>query len=163
VPPPGHGLIDGAAQLAQHVIPPDRAGPHPRAAARRPDRSPRRRHPTTVTGRSQQGDRRRSAGLHREHPARAPALSDRLHGLILAEHPDADLVLSCQIPTYKVGKRRLYLGRGSTACRSAAGGDRDACFSARHADLKRSSSVALDIGGQARPLTAASTAAGAGR
>src|SRR5258708_20088408 len=36
-------------------------------------------------------------------------LFDRLHRLILAAHPDAAVVLSYQIPTYKVGGRRLYL------------------------------------------------------
>jgi uncharacterized protein YdhG (YjbR/CyaY superfamily) len=37
-------------------------------------------------------------------------LFDRLHRLILAAHPDATVVLSYQIPTYKVGGRRLYVG-----------------------------------------------------
>jgi len=37
-------------------------------------------------------------------------LFDRLHRLILAAHPDAAVVLSYQIPTYKVGSRRLYVG-----------------------------------------------------
>ena len=42
-------------------------------------------------------------------PANRP-LFDRMHRLIMAAHPDADVVLSYQIPTYKVGKRRLYVG-----------------------------------------------------
>lgn len=37
-------------------------------------------------------------------------LFDRLHQLILEAHPGATVVLSYQIPTYKAGKRRLYLG-----------------------------------------------------
>ncbi|MCW2942163.1 MAG: hypothetical protein JWN00_5148 [Actinomycetia bacterium] len=37
-------------------------------------------------------------------------LFDRLHRLILEVHPDAAVVLSYQIPTYKVGSRRLYVG-----------------------------------------------------
>jgi uncharacterized protein YdhG (YjbR/CyaY superfamily) len=37
-------------------------------------------------------------------------LFDRFHRLILAVHPDADVVLSYKIPTYKVGNRRLYVG-----------------------------------------------------
>ncbi len=37
-------------------------------------------------------------------------LFDRLHRLILTTHPDAVVVISYQIPTYKVGTRRLYLG-----------------------------------------------------
>jgi uncharacterized protein YdhG (YjbR/CyaY superfamily) len=45
-------------------------------------------------------------GLAAEHRP----LFDRLHGLILAMHPDAAVVLSYKIPTYKVGNRRLYVG-----------------------------------------------------
>jgi uncharacterized protein YdhG (YjbR/CyaY superfamily) len=37
-------------------------------------------------------------------------LFDRLHRLILAVHPDATVVLSYKIPTYKVGNRRLFVG-----------------------------------------------------
>jgi hypothetical protein len=37
-------------------------------------------------------------------------LFDRLHRLVLEEHPDAAVVLSYKIPTYKVGHRRLFLG-----------------------------------------------------
>ena len=37
-------------------------------------------------------------------------LFDRLHRLILDEHPDAAVTLSYQMPTYTVGRRRLYLG-----------------------------------------------------
>ena len=37
-------------------------------------------------------------------------LFDRLHRLILDEHPDAAITLSYQMPTYTVGRRRLYLG-----------------------------------------------------
>jgi len=42
-------------------------------------------------------------------PAYRP-MFDRVHRLIMTAHPDADVVLSYQIPTYKVGKRRLYVG-----------------------------------------------------
>jgi uncharacterized protein YdhG (YjbR/CyaY superfamily) len=66
-------------------------------------------------------------------------LFDRLHGLILAEHPDADVVLSYKIPTYKVGRRRLYLGAWQHGVSVYGwGADRDAGFSARHADLRTS-------------------------
>ena len=66
-------------------------------------------------------------------------LFDRLHGLILAEHPDADVVLSYKIPTYKVGRRRLYLGAWQHGVSIYGwGADRDAGFSARHADLRTS-------------------------
>lgn len=37
-------------------------------------------------------------------------LFDRLHGLILDEHPDAEVVISYQMPTYKVGRSRLHVG-----------------------------------------------------
>ncbi len=37
-------------------------------------------------------------------------LFGRLHRLILAAYPDVTVVLSYKMPTYKVGRRRLYLG-----------------------------------------------------
>jgi uncharacterized protein YdhG (YjbR/CyaY superfamily) len=37
-------------------------------------------------------------------------LFDRVHRLILGVHPDATLVLSYRIPTYRVGNRRLHVG-----------------------------------------------------
>lgn len=37
-------------------------------------------------------------------------LFDRLHGLIQAAFPDVAVVLSYQMPTYRMGRRRLYLG-----------------------------------------------------
>lgn len=42
-------------------------------------------------------------------PAHRP-LFDRIHRLIMAAHPDAGVGLSYQIPAYKVGRRRLYVG-----------------------------------------------------
>jgi len=50
---------------------------------------------------------------HRYIDAIAPdhrPLFDRIHALILAEHPDAAVVVSYGIPTYRVGKQRLYVG-----------------------------------------------------
>ncbi len=38
------------------------------------------------------------------------ALFDRIHGLILAAYPDAAVVLSYQMPTYRAGRRRLHVG-----------------------------------------------------
>ena len=35
--------------------------------------------------------------------------------------PDASVRISYGIPTYEVGKKRLYVGAGSTACRCTAG------------------------------------------
>ncbi len=37
-------------------------------------------------------------------------LFERLHGLIMAAQPDAAVVLSYGVPTYKVGRRRLHVG-----------------------------------------------------
>ena len=42
-------------------------------------------------------------------PAFRP-LFDQIHGLIMAAHPEAAVVLSYRMPTYKVGKRRLHVG-----------------------------------------------------
>ena len=42
-------------------------------------------------------------------PAYRP-LFDRIHGLVLDAHPDAALVLSYRMPTYKLGGRRLFVG-----------------------------------------------------
>src|SRR5271165_2666759 len=37
-------------------------------------------------------------------------LFDRLHRLILATRPDAEVVLSYKMPTYRVGSRSLHVG-----------------------------------------------------
>jgi hypothetical protein len=41
-------------------------------------------------------------------PATRP-LFDRIHGLVVEIHPDADIVISYDMPTYVVGDRRLYV------------------------------------------------------
>ena len=43
-------------------------------------------------------------------PERQRPLFDRLQALILDLYPDAETYISYGIPTYKVGKRRVYLG-----------------------------------------------------
>jgi uncharacterized protein YdhG (YjbR/CyaY superfamily) len=43
-------------------------------------------------------------------PAGHRPLFDRLHRLILESYPDAIVVLSYGMPTYKVGRRRLHVG-----------------------------------------------------
>lgn len=66
-------------------------------------------------------------------------LFDRLHRLILAAHPDAAMVLSYRIPTYKVGRRRLHVGawkHGVSIYGWPQG--READFIARHPGLKTS-------------------------
>jgi uncharacterized protein YdhG (YjbR/CyaY superfamily) len=66
-------------------------------------------------------------------------LFDRLHGLILEAHPDATVVLSYQMPTYKVGRRRLFVGVWQHGV-SIYGWkqDHDAGFTARHPELTTS-------------------------
>jgi len=67
------------------------------------------------------------------------ALAMRLHRLILAEQPDAVVTLSYRMPTYKVGKRRLYLGawkHGVSLYGWQEG--RDGGFVARHPALRSS-------------------------
>jgi uncharacterized protein YdhG (YjbR/CyaY superfamily) len=69
-------------------------------------------------------------------PAHRPVF-DRVHRLILAAHPEAEVVLSYEIPTYKVGRRRLYVGAWKHGI-SIYGWpqDRDAGFTARHPELR---------------------------
>ena len=43
-------------------------------------------------------------------PERQRALFDRLQALILGLYPNAETSISYGIPTYKVGRRRVYLG-----------------------------------------------------
>jgi uncharacterized protein YdhG (YjbR/CyaY superfamily) len=66
-------------------------------------------------------------------------LFDRLHRLILEVHPDAAVVLSYQIPTYKVGRRRLFLGvwRHGVSVYGWQEG-RDGGFATRHPELRTS-------------------------
>jgi uncharacterized protein YdhG (YjbR/CyaY superfamily) len=66
-------------------------------------------------------------------------LFDRIHGLILEAYPDAAVVLSYQIPTYKVGRRRLFVGvwqHGVSVYGWQQG--RDGGFTARHPELQTS-------------------------
>ncbi len=66
-------------------------------------------------------------------------LFDRLHRLILAAHPEAAVVLSYQIPAYKVGRRRLHVGawkHGVSIYGWPQGGAAD--FLSRHPELKTS-------------------------
>ncbi|MGH2363536.1 MAG: DUF1801 domain-containing protein [Chloroflexota bacterium] len=64
-------------------------------------------------------------------------LFDRLHGLIVSALPDVSVVLSYQMPTYKMGQRRIHLAawkHGISMYGSQP--DRDAGFTARHPELK---------------------------
>ncbi len=81
-------------------------------------------------------------------------LFDRLHRLILAVHPDAAVVLSYKIPTYKVGNRRLFVGawKHGLSIYGWQQGRIDA-FTSRHAALKTSKGTV-----QLRPEDAAEIA-----
>ena len=63
-------------------------------------------------------------------------LFDRLHRLVLGAYPEVQVVLSYKIPTYKVGKNRLFVGAWRHGI-SLYGwkGDRDGGFTQRHPDL----------------------------
>jgi uncharacterized protein YdhG (YjbR/CyaY superfamily) len=64
-------------------------------------------------------------------------LFDRIHRLILETRPDAEVVLSYQMPTYKIGRRRLFVGawkHGVSIYGWGQGGD--AGFTVRHPELK---------------------------
>jgi hypothetical protein len=72
-------------------------------------------------------------------PADFRPLFDRFHRLILDARPDADVILSYQMPSYQVGGRRLYLGiwkHGLSVYGWQRGEDDD--FVARHPELKTS-------------------------
>jgi uncharacterized protein YdhG (YjbR/CyaY superfamily) len=66
-------------------------------------------------------------------------LFDRVHRLIMTAHPEAAVVLSYKMPTYKVGRRRLHVGAWQHGV-SLYGWpqDRDGGFTARHPELKTS-------------------------
>ena len=64
-------------------------------------------------------------------------LFDRLHGLVTATYPDATVGISYGMPTYRTGKRRLYIGswaHGLSIYGWRQGGD--AGFAARHPELR---------------------------
>lgn len=69
-------------------------------------------------------------------PAEHRALFDRLHGLILAAHPEAAVVLSYKMPTYQVGRRRLFLAAWKHGVSIYGSHGRDAGFASRHAELQ---------------------------
>jgi uncharacterized protein YdhG (YjbR/CyaY superfamily) len=94
--------------------------------------------PGTANRRTEAMDEAVRAYIDGIDPAHRP-LFDRVHRLILAAHPDAAVVLSYQMPTYKVGRRRLCVGAWQHGI-SIYGWqqDRDAGFTDRHAELRTS-------------------------
>jgi uncharacterized protein YdhG (YjbR/CyaY superfamily) len=69
-------------------------------------------------------------------PAQRP-LFDRLHAIVLGEHPDAEVLLSYGMPAYRVGPHRLNLGVWKHGV-SVYGwrGDNDGGFVERHPELR---------------------------
>lgn len=63
-------------------------------------------------------------------------LFDRIHRLILEAYPEAETVLAYKIPTYRVGRRRLYVGAWRHGMSIYGyGHGRDAGFTTRHPQL----------------------------
>ena len=63
-------------------------------------------------------------------------LFDRLHRLILAAHPAAEVTLSYKMPAYRAGKRRIHVGAWKHGISVYGwGADRDGGFTARHTEL----------------------------
>lgn len=64
-------------------------------------------------------------------------LFDRVHDLVLGEFPDAEIVFSYQLPTFRVGKRRMHVGAWQHGV-SIYGvtPERDGGFSQRHPTLR---------------------------
>lgn len=60
---------------------------------------------------------------------------DRVHRLILATCPDAELALSYGMPTYRTGRRRLNVGAWKHGLSLYVSPSRDGGFSARHPEL----------------------------
>lgn len=62
-------------------------------------------------------------------------LFDRLHRLIVDSCPDAEVALSYEMPTYRVGRRRLNVGVWRHGLSLYVSPNRDGGFSARHPEL----------------------------
>lgn len=62
-------------------------------------------------------------------------LFDRLHQLIVATCPDAEVVISYGMPAYRIGRRRLNLGAWQHGLSLYVSPNRDGGFSARHPEL----------------------------
>jgi len=60
---------------------------------------------------------------------------DRLHRLIVAMCPDAQVALSYGMPTYRIGRRRLNIGVWKHGLSLYVSPNRDGGFSARHPEL----------------------------
>lgn len=85
-----------------------------------------------MTGAMDDGVRTYVEGIAAEHRP----LFDRLYRLVLEAHPEAAVVISYDIPTFKVGRRRFFLAawrHGISLYGWQVG--RDAGFVSRHPEL----------------------------
>jgi hypothetical protein len=63
-------------------------------------------------------------------------LFDRVHRLILDLHPDAEVVISYQMPTYRVGRRRLHVATWAHGVSFYGwSAEHDGGFTERHPEL----------------------------
>jgi uncharacterized protein YdhG (YjbR/CyaY superfamily) len=60
---------------------------------------------------------------------------DRLHRLIMAACPEAEVALSYGMPTYRIGRRRLNVAAWKHGLSVYVSPSRDGGFSARHPEL----------------------------
>jgi hypothetical protein len=70
-----------------------------------------------------------------EMDSRYRPMFDRMHRLIMGICPDADLVLSYGMPTYRIGRRRLNVGVWQRGLSLYVSPNRDGGFSVRHPEL----------------------------
>jgi|SRR5271165_6746330 uncharacterized protein YdhG (YjbR/CyaY superfamily) len=79
------------------------------------------------------------AGYIEAIPGEYRPLFDRIHGLILDACPQADVVLSYKMPTYKLGRRRLHLAIWKHGVSIYGWKEQgDGGFTARHPELQTS-------------------------
>ena len=83
------------------------------------------------TGAMDEAVRRYRDDMDSEHRA----VFDRLHELIMATCPDAELALSYGMPAYRIGRRRLSIGAWKHGLSLYVSPNRDGGFSARHPEL----------------------------
>ena len=86
---------------------------------------------TAGAGAAEEAVRRYRDEMNSEHRP----VFDRLQQLIAATCPDAELVLSYGMPTYRAGRRRLSLGAWKHGLSLYVSPNRDGGFSARHPEL----------------------------
>lgn len=83
------------------------------------------------TGAMEEAVRRYRDEMSSEHRT----VFDRLHRLIAATCPDAELTLSYGMPSYRIGRHRLSIGAWKHGLSLYVSPNRDGGFSARHPEL----------------------------